>query len=550
MSVRSGFFNSLITKVNGVDTYDREYYAADFANYLIKVVGNGVFATPSNNLQIMAGSGMNVIVKAGEGRINGYWLNNDSDYTLNIEAADVILNRIDRVVMRLNFDTREINIVYKVGTLATNPVAPNLVRNEQIQEYSLARISVPKGTTQIYQSNIVDTRPLEDECGLIATMGEMESNNYFIQMQAFVDNFISTKSSEYNTWEETQQAAFETWFNNVKQEVSATSLYREYQAIYASTTQGEQVINIPSSINYVHNSLDVLNIFINGMRLLKNVEYTINSNGTSITLTYGLDVVGTIVEFVNKKSLDDTVTENVVLQVEALEDKVDGLSTCTYVATGTNDNNKLSTVVKNFLNGTGDYAGVGDFASMNINVVGLLNVGDLINNQTVFDFESTITSNRRITVDFGNATIPTLPRLTTAKSIFSMINANDNVIIKNANINIENYNATTIYGIHGGIVDNCKIIINNATATTVYAVWDADKVSNSEIRVNVANTGYGIYGCQNCITNWIKVISDTENHCSINASQETIAIGNRVFPTIAISGSEVQDIGNIDIALG
>lgn len=552
MSVRSGFFNSLVTKVDGVDTYDREYYAADFANYLVKVVGNGVFAKPSNNLQILASTGMNVVVKAGEGRIDGYWVNNESDYTLTIDQADVILNRIDRIVMQLNAETRKISIVYKAGTLATNPVAPELVRTEQIKEYSLARISVPKGTTTIYQSNITDTRPLEDECGLIATMGEMESNNYFIQMQSFVDNFIATKSSEYNTWEETQQAAFDTWFAQTKETVKATSLYREYQAVYTSQTKGEQVITIPTSINYVHNSLDVLNVFVNGMRLLKNVEYTINTNGTQISLTYGLDVVGTDVEFVNKKSVEDAVAENVVVQVEKLQDEVDSLADCTYIATGTNDNNKLSTIVKNFLNGTGDYSGVADNASMSIKVTGLLNIGNLIDNQVMFDFQSNdpSASNRRIFIDFGNATIPVLATTSTKKSIFTVISANEDVVIQNANIKVLNYNATTIYGIHGGVIDNCKIYIDNQTATNTYAIWGANKVSNTKIQVNVTNNGYGIYGCKDCLTNWIKVISDSDNQVSIDAGQETIAIGNRIFPSITISGSDVKDIGNIDLSIG
>lgn len=549
MAVKSGFFNSTeTTGSDGSKTYDREYYAVDFANYLTKVVSNGVFATPSNNLQIVAGTGLNVVVKEGEGRIDGYWVKNDSDYTITVDNPDVILDRIDRIVMQLNHDDRKISIVYKKGTLATNPVAPVLVRTEQIKEYSLARIYVGKNVTSIVQSSITDTRPLEDECGLIATMGAMESNNYFVQMQSFVDNFMATKSSEYETWEDAQQAAFTTWFNNIKETVKATSLYREYQAVYSSNTKNQQVITIPTSINYDNSGLDVLNVFINGMRLLKNVEYTINSNGTSITLTRPLDVANQDVEFVNKKSVSGTVAESVVTQVEKLQGEVDALATCSYIATGTNDNIKLSNIVKAFLNGTGDYSSVSDNASMKINVTGSLKADTLIDSQMQFDFHSTATSNRKIIIDFGNATIPVLARAETSINILAIIGANDNVTIENANIGIDNYNATTIYAFHGGVAKNCKITINNSTATSVYGMWNGKEISNSDIQiVSTATTVRGVTGTDRVTFNNIYHIGSTGGN-SIVASSGNILIGNIVSRPISKSSLDtVVDLGNLEI---
>lgn len=550
MAVKSGFFNSTeTTGTDGSKTYDREYYAVDFANYLTKVVGNGVFATPSNNLQIVAGTGLNVVVKEGEGRIDGYWVKNDSDYTVTIDTPDVILDRIDRIVMQLNHDDREISIVYKKGTLATNPVAPALVRTEQIKEYSLARIYVGKNVTSIAQSAITDTRPLEDECGLIATMGVMESNNYFTQMQSFVDNFIATKSSEYETWEDAQQAAFTTWFNNIKETVTVTSLYREYQSVYRSNTENQQVITIPTSINYDNSGLDVLNVFINGMRLLKDVEYTISSDGTSITLTRPLDVANQDVEFVNKKSVSGTVAESVVTQVEKLQSEVDDLATCTYVATGTNDNIKLSNIVKAFLNGTGDYSSVADNASMKINVAGVMKTDTLIEDQMQFDFHSTAYSNRRVIIDFGNATIPVLPTSETGINILAIIGANSNVTIENAIIKIGNFNATTIYGIHGGVAKNCKIIINNQTATSVYGMWDGEEISNSRIEItSTATTVNGVYSTGRVVNNEIYHLSSTVGN-SIVAGYAKILIGNIVNRTISTNpGVEIVNIGNLGVS--
>lgn len=553
MALNGGFFNAVqSTDEEGNIVYDRTYYASDFNKYLNRVVSNGVFATPSNNLQVLASSGMEVIIKTGGGRIDGAWLENDSDFTITLDEADVILNRIDRIVMQLNYSDRTFDIVYKVGELASNPVAPSLIRTEQIIEYSLARIYVAKGTTTITQSMITDTRPLEDECGLIATMGEMESNNYFIQMQDYIENYISTKSSEYETWEETMEAAFDSWFESIKEDVRTTTLYREYSSVYASTKEGQQDITIPATINYQNNGLDVLNVFINGMRLLKDVEYTISSDGTSIHLTTPLDVIGTDIEFVNKKSIDGTAAESVVVQVEALEEKVNSLQ-C-YTCTGINDNVLLSDMVKTFLDGTGSFAGVAGTAQLKINVNGTIGISELIDDQIIFDFVSSTSSPRRVIVDFANATIPKINIASYSSSIIVGFNMDSNVIVENANLYMNDADlesTATIYGVHGGIARNCRINLDGKKEV-FYGVWGADEVSNSEITINnlAYREIYGVYETKKILYNTIETdaingayVSSTSGICIGNIGKST---GSYPIEGNFRLGSNVANYGNIE----
>ena len=61
MAVTYGFFDS----ING----DRTYNADDIGNYFLKLISNGVFATPSTSLQVQATTGMTVNVAAGWGFI-------------------------------------------------------------------------------------------------------------------------------------------------------------------------------------------------------------------------------------------------------------------------------------------------------------------------------------------------------------------------------------------------------------------------------------------------------------------------------------------------
>ena len=105
--MRSGFFNS----IDG----DRKYDADDISNYFLKMISNGVFATPANSMQIQATTGMKVKVTPGWAFINCKWLRLDNDYYITLDKADVKYSRVDRIVLRLDpsDDARNITIQVK-----------------------------------------------------------------------------------------------------------------------------------------------------------------------------------------------------------------------------------------------------------------------------------------------------------------------------------------------------------------------------------------------------------------------------------------------------
>lgn len=538
--LKCGFYNAVM--VDGIP--DRTYNADEINDFLEGLVSrNGVFATVSTACQVTSGTGMQVVVKAGKGMVNNHWFKIDSDITLDIEAADVILNRIDSVVVKHSNVDRKITLEIKKGELATSPVASLLTRNEEVYEICLAKILVSKNITAINNSMITDTRSNNEVCGWITGLiNQIDTTTLFNQYETAQNNFIEEQTTEYINWEAGQQANFDTWFNGIKDEVKATNLYREYQAIYNTNISGQSVITIPSSINYVHNGLDVLNVYINGMRLLKDVEYTINSNGTQISLTVPLDVANTDVEFVNKKSIEGTAAESVVVQVENLQEDVDNLSTNIYLATGENDNVKLSNMVKNFLNATEDYSNVSDNASMKINVSGTLTIDSLIDNQMMFDFHGSVASNRKIIIDFANSTIPVMPRVDTKINLLAVFGCEGNVEVHNANVKVENYNATTIYGFHGGVAKNCNLNIDNSTATTIYGSWAGEEVSNSKIKINGAGTVYGVYAVEKCYFNTLTTSSSTTEYAIY--SSNGIYVGNTGEGSSKYTGSTSNYIAN------
>lgn len=195
---KSSFFNAVLDS-SGVP--DRPYLAESFARYFGSFIGNGVFPTPSTNLQVVADStSMDIALKAGKGWINGYFYENTEDLTLNVAVADGVLNRIDRVVLRLDFINREIKAYVKKGTFASSPVAPNLTRNSDMYELGIADIKVNKGVTKIVQADITDLRQNNNYCGLVAgVLKQIDTTDLFAQFQSTFDIWFEAIKGQLST---------------------------------------------------------------------------------------------------------------------------------------------------------------------------------------------------------------------------------------------------------------------------------------------------------------------------------------------------------------
>lgn len=209
MATTNGFFNS----ING----DRRYLAQNFASYFASFIGNGVFPNPSNGLQVYAAENMNVTVKAGRAWINGYDFINDSDYNLIIERADGVLNRIDRIVVRLDLSLRQITIEIKKGTFASSPVAPTLQRDSVIHELGIADVYVGKGVTTISQSYITDLRLNSNYCGIVAGVVEqIDTSSVFNQYQDWFNTYSIVKAQEFADWQQATKDAVADWIQNTQ----------------------------------------------------------------------------------------------------------------------------------------------------------------------------------------------------------------------------------------------------------------------------------------------------------------------------------------------
>lgn len=196
---------------NNIPAYDRAVSSAPLRKLIKKLFSDGVMPNPSTNLQVAAGTGMNVVVKPGFAICNGCMKLEEEQVTLALKAADASYARIDTVVLRLddNDTARSCELAVLTGTPSANPVRPNLTRNASVWEIGLADIKVAANVASVTNASITDTRYQTSRCGVISSISEFDTTTLYQQIQ--------TDLSELRAEE---QADFEVWFNEMKNQLS------------------------------------------------------------------------------------------------------------------------------------------------------------------------------------------------------------------------------------------------------------------------------------------------------------------------------------------
>ena len=226
----SGFFNS----VNG----DRRYKAEDFADYFAAFIANGIFPNPSTGLQVITKENMTVTVKMGRAWINGYEYKNTSDLDKELDIADGVLNRIDRIVIRWINSERTVYCVIKKGTFASSPVAPALQRDVDAYELALADIKVKAGATEIRQEDITDLRLDTSLCGIVhGVVEQADTSTIFNQYMAW----LTTIQQGWGEWTEAEKEAWYAWWadqHDTSAYVTANNIYTYFTPIVQQIGNG------------------------------------------------------------------------------------------------------------------------------------------------------------------------------------------------------------------------------------------------------------------------------------------------------------------------
>ncbi|RNB90153.1 hypothetical protein EDM59_01520 [Brevibacillus nitrificans] len=156
---------------DSTDEDQREYRASEFAEYFNLFLTSGVFHTDDRLRVFGTGTNMQVLVEEGYAFLLGYMYKiANGAKCLTIANADPTNDRIDRVVVRLDFNERVITAEVKQGVPAAVPVPPGLTRTQTVHEISLAQVRVIAGKSFIEQSQVTDERLNQSVCGLVSSL--------------------------------------------------------------------------------------------------------------------------------------------------------------------------------------------------------------------------------------------------------------------------------------------------------------------------------------------------------------------------------------------
>ncbi len=306
--VTYGFYNSY--------NHDRRYDAKQFGSIFDGIVRDGVFMSIGEHFNVTeSGNGMMILVGTGRAWFDHTWTLNDAKLPLIVPQSEIIMNRIDAVVIETNStqSVRANTIKIIKGTPSSNPSRPALVHNEQVHQYPLAYIQVNANVTSIRQGNITNMIGTSATPFVTGILDSINIDTLIAQWKDQWDEYRDFWETEWEQWYLAQtreiQEAVEFWLNewnlwseNYKNNMIATkdewnTLWQTWY--YTYTTENQQ------SISKWQSDRDAeFYEWFNGLKDLVDADTATTILGRVQDLT---DRVETLEEFADRLTTDHAV---------------------------------------------------------------------------------------------------------------------------------------------------------------------------------------------------------------------------------------------------
>ena len=373
--VTYGFYNSK----NG----DRKYDAIQMSSIFDGIIRDGVLQHYGTAMVVKESEGMMVNVGIGRAWFNHTWTLNDALLPLTVPISEVLLNRIDAVVLEVDAreSVRANSIKVIKGTPASSPKNPTLVKTNDRWQYPLAYIRVNAGVTSIRQANITNcvgtsacpfvTAPLEKMSidALIAQWGDqwkafygaqtadMEATNTFWKNQwrtwfqaqtteiqeAYLnwehqwEEFFSNQTTEMQeanaNWKDLWQAWFYNYVNGSTEEYSAwkNSIDKDFRDWWDSIKElldGEDISAFANKLVALNERMNKFEEFQNELTNTHSIHDSLDDSSDKAILDGNNEPIeGKRVTFVVEKGSDvGNELEDVKRRLLAIEQAFDGLA--------------------------------------------------------------------------------------------------------------------------------------------------------------------------------------------------------------------------------
>lgn len=234
MSFASGFFNSV--------DHDRLYDATDISRLFDGLIRDGIFASIGDCLVVKQSNQMNVTVGTGRAWFNHTWSYNDALYPVTIPPSEILMDRIDAIVLEINSveSVRANSIKLIKGTPSSTPTKPALTNAKEVHQYPLAYVTVGKEVTSIRQADIENCVGTS-ACPFVTGILEVISIEQLIpQWKDILNRFVEENTANFNTWMNGEKQDYQTWLTAAKKEITdwQTTSKSDYQKWYDSIKNG------------------------------------------------------------------------------------------------------------------------------------------------------------------------------------------------------------------------------------------------------------------------------------------------------------------------
>lgn len=279
MAFSFGFYNSF--------NHDRKYNSIQISMIFDGIISDGIYATIGEAMVVKATSEDNtVVVGPGRGWFDHTWNYNDADLPVNAPISDVLLKRIDALVIDINANEnyRENKIMWVQGTPSSNPVRPTMINTLERHQYPLCYIERKPNVEKILQADITNMVG-SFECPFVTgILQTINIDQLLLQWKDQWAQFVIAYEKMAEEWMDDQKADFEAYYTEFKRQMDAfeAASGKEFNDWFASI----QDIFDGSVAGHLQNEIDQITEteFLRYYGLINSVT-VINDSTNTITTT-------------------------------------------------------------------------------------------------------------------------------------------------------------------------------------------------------------------------------------------------------------------------
>ena len=301
MAFSFGFYNSF--------NHDRKYNAIQMSMIFDGIISDGIYATIGEAMVVKATSEDNVVVVGpGRGWFDHTWNYNDADLPVNAPISDVLLKRIDALVIDINSNEnhRENKIMWVQGKPSSKPVRPTMINTLERHQYPLCYVERKPNVEKILQADITNMVG-SSECPFVTgILQTIDIDQLLLQWKDQWAQFVITYEKTADEWMDDQKADFTAYYNEFKRQMDAfeAASGKEFNDWFASIQDifdGSVAGNLQNEINQITeteflryygliNSVTIINDSTNTIttttsEATETTRFATNADGETITTT-------------------------------------------------------------------------------------------------------------------------------------------------------------------------------------------------------------------------------------------------------------------------